>query len=653
MTVPSDTSSVSYDGNGSTQIFSVPFYFLDDTHLVVQTATAGVATTKTLNTDYTVSGAGNEAGGDITMLSAPAVGTKVYIYRQVPLTQLNAYVENTPFPAATQEKALDQLTMAAQQLYLAIQGALRLSAVSTIDGVSGVLPEPAANEALGWNATVNGFQNISIPDAGTGTYVPGFTGAVASRLIADKLRESVSVLDFGADKTGVADSTAAINAAVSAVSAAGGEVFFPRGTYLVTGEIVVSSQSISLVGESKFGCLIKQATANAKILNVTGAYFCLRNLSFIYSGTPVAGATAIYSSSTYGNFADFMIRSAYTGVHVTTGAGQKFRAFEILDYVGSGFEAQAVNDVYVSQFILNAGNNTNGALGGIRLLDKVEAFVCSDGDVLLGVRSLATSASSYTVGNRPAYCAFTNVFFDSDAQGASVANMVESEFVGCWFSGGRTAAGYPGCTIATSEGVRFTNTRFFNCGSAGMSHAADAVRVSYVNCSFESNSVTAGSGTSHGLLLANNAADFNVIGCKASNSLYPGGQQGYGIFVSNGCDRFNIVGNLLTGNATGALLDGSSATAKKRITGNPGFVSRASGSGAIPVGQTITTVSHGLSGTPAIGDITITSSSNLATHGVTNLYVTNITSTQFTVGTNAAVTTSDAPFGWSARLAGG
>lgn len=229
MTVPSATSDVTYDGNGSTQDFSVPFYFLDDTHLVVQTITNGVATTKTLDTDYTVSGAGNEAGGDITMLSAPAVGTNVYIYRQVPLTQLKAYVENTPFPAATQEQALDQLTMAAQQLYLAIQGALRLSAVSTIDGVSGVLPEPVANEALGWNATADGLQNISIPDAGTGTYVPGFTGAVASRLVADKLREFVSVLDFGADDTGVADSTTAFNDAFAVCA----NVYVPPGTYTI------------------------------------------------------------------------------------------------------------------------------------------------------------------------------------------------------------------------------------------------------------------------------------------------------------------------------------------------------------------------------------------------------------------------------------
>jgi len=42
MTVSTTTSKVSYSGNGSTTTFSVPFYFLDQTHLrVVLRSSAG------------------------------------------------------------------------------------------------------------------------------------------------------------------------------------------------------------------------------------------------------------------------------------------------------------------------------------------------------------------------------------------------------------------------------------------------------------------------------------------------------------------------------------------------------------------------------------------------------------------------------------
>ena len=53
------------------------------------------------------------------------------------------------------------------------------------------------------------------------SYTQGGTGSVA-RTVTNKLQESVSVVDFGADPTGVADSTAAIQAAINAVSSGNG-----------------------------------------------------------------------------------------------------------------------------------------------------------------------------------------------------------------------------------------------------------------------------------------------------------------------------------------------------------------------------------------------------------------------------------------------
>src|SRR5882757_6458372 len=45
---------------------------------------------------------------------------------------------------------------------------------------------------------------------------------------------AVSVLSFGADPTGVADSTAAINLAIASVAASGGgTIYYPPGRYLV------------------------------------------------------------------------------------------------------------------------------------------------------------------------------------------------------------------------------------------------------------------------------------------------------------------------------------------------------------------------------------------------------------------------------------
>jgi hypothetical protein len=116
MTVSSDLNRISYAGNGSTTVFPVNYYFLENSHLlVVLRSAAGVETIQTLTTNYTVIGAGNEAGGSVTMLIAPPASTTLVIQRDVPATQETDYLANDPFPAESHERALDKLTMLAQQ----------------------------------------------------------------------------------------------------------------------------------------------------------------------------------------------------------------------------------------------------------------------------------------------------------------------------------------------------------------------------------------------------------------------------------------------------------------------------------------------------------------------------------------------------------
>lgn len=87
----------------------------------------------------------------------------------------------------------------------------------------------------------------AFPTAAQVTYTPSWTGAVA-RTLASRLEDRVSVLDFGADPTGVDDSTAAIQAAIDAVYAAGGgEIWVPAGTYKTSSTIYLKRHT-SLVG---------------------------------------------------------------------------------------------------------------------------------------------------------------------------------------------------------------------------------------------------------------------------------------------------------------------------------------------------------------------------------------------------------------------
>lgn len=83
------------------------------------------------------------------------------------------------------------------------------------------------------------------------TYTPAGTGAVATTVQA-KLRESVSVKDFGADPTGVANATSAFNSAITYCKANNKGLCIPDGTYLLTADGVnFAGQGLAIYGEGK------------------------------------------------------------------------------------------------------------------------------------------------------------------------------------------------------------------------------------------------------------------------------------------------------------------------------------------------------------------------------------------------------------------
>lgn len=263
MTVTTATSRIEYAGDGSTTAFSVPFYFLANGDLKVYQAD----TLKTITTHYTVTGAGNPAGGTVTFVAAPGSSDDVVIYRDPAITQSTDYVENDPFPAESHETALDRLTMIAQRSRDLLTRAVRLPD-SEADAASMTLPEKASRlshvigfDTLGNLTTYTAQAGTSLIDlaASTGSDLIGFiqsgTGAVL-RTAQDKMRESVSVKDFGAvaDGDGVGggtDNSASIQAAIDAVVATGepGVVYIPSGTYCCDTGLVLDLSLCSIEGD--------------------------------------------------------------------------------------------------------------------------------------------------------------------------------------------------------------------------------------------------------------------------------------------------------------------------------------------------------------------------------------------------------------------
>ena len=179
MTVSTTTNRVSYSGDGETKTFTYPFKIFEDSDLtVILRDSAGNETTLQLNVDYTVSGAGNESGGEITLTEAPASGETLVIIRELPLTQEIDYLENDPFPAETHERGLDKLTMITQQLHEQLGRALKLKKSSSLSEIE--LPE-GEGQYLKWNDDGSALELAE--DLGT---TLGYTSSDAKKLIRIK-----------------------------------------------------------------------------------------------------------------------------------------------------------------------------------------------------------------------------------------------------------------------------------------------------------------------------------------------------------------------------------------------------------------------------------------------------------------------------------
>ena len=111
MAIEETARKVTFAGDGATTAFTVPFRFMDNTHLivVVRNDTTEVETTQVITTDYTVSGDGFYKTAVVNMVSAPASGETLLIYRDTTITQPYELFDNEAQTATDVELALDRI----------------------------------------------------------------------------------------------------------------------------------------------------------------------------------------------------------------------------------------------------------------------------------------------------------------------------------------------------------------------------------------------------------------------------------------------------------------------------------------------------------------------------------------------------------------
>ncbi len=254
------TRRVQFTGNTGTGPYAFNFNVLQSSDIVVYKN--NVLLTET--TDYTVSIAANGTG-NITMVVALVLTDILTIIGGRELSRTTDFVTAGDLLASSLNEQLDSNVIMSQQLderfgrTLAVppgdeDAVLNLPLLADRAGklisfaTNGSVTSPATTAAQ-LDAAVSSFINATGNNASSILYDPSGTGAVQTT-VQSKLRQTVSVKDFGAGGDGVSDDTAAIQAAIDAVSVAGGgKLFFPRGNYLMGDNILLKS-NVELIGET-------------------------------------------------------------------------------------------------------------------------------------------------------------------------------------------------------------------------------------------------------------------------------------------------------------------------------------------------------------------------------------------------------------------
>ena len=169
------------------------------------------------------------------------------------ITGINAnlnYVIGEETQTATQSQTLFNLTsvtytVGTNTLAVYVNGSKQINTVNYSESSSSsVLFLSGLNVGDVVNFITSVTLSVGVGASSLIIYTPAGTGAVATTVQA-KLRESISVLDFGADRTGATNSTTAFtNAAAAATPQA---VFVPKGSYAITGTVTGKFYSLGTV----------------------------------------------------------------------------------------------------------------------------------------------------------------------------------------------------------------------------------------------------------------------------------------------------------------------------------------------------------------------------------------------------------------------
>ena len=451
-------------------------------------------------------------------------------------------------------------------------------------------------------------------------------GSNGQRLVADSAQTTgvkwasadvVLAVDYGVTFNGTTDDSTALQAAINAAISANKPLILGPGTAIINAALSIGSP-ITIIGSGREATILKAKNGlNDYIISFTGGTAGVGIVGAHFADFKIDGNSANQTAGG-GIKADGAVQCSFERVHFTSCYDWGLKLGPI---TGGAFGHHS----RVMSCLFDQGGNSPGFGGGAWMTSSDENwFVATDFEFLGG--------SSNPVGTQPV------MLYDQ----AGLQHIIGCNFV----SGSHNCIGI---RVQNALNTKIVASMFD--GTAG-----DSIFLVANKCVVANNLVTgpgdaSSSGTHSGIHLEFNT-HFNVISgnsLETSNTVSGKVRSLIREESTGGAGDNLIEGNSVTWGAFGpsvGLIE--SAGANTIVRNNIGWNTEKVGTATVANGSTTVNVTHGIDGTPALGNISVTPTNSMGS--AAKFWISGATNTQFTINVNADPGVTTATFAWSIRM---
>lgn len=493
----------------------------------------------------------------------------------------------------------DQATASQNGIWVAASGAWTRAAdfngsLDVVQGTTVFVINGTTNGSAYWRLAtalpVVGTSSLTFTrtmDSASALFTQSGTGAVA-RSVQAKLREIVSVKDFGAVGDNVTDDTAAFAAAIAAAN--GKTLYIPAGYYKITSSLSIAGAYFSIEGDGVGSSVLRASGNFAEVLKftATAAEIKLRHFSIVTTSTTTRCVTLVYGAQVI-NFVDVQ----FSGNGAIALVYSQAAGYCTWDQCQWGCDGASTLGLVLDMYNQNTrifGASRFGGIGSGMAIQKSGSGDRVEGTCIENVQFIVTGGYSLSIGDSLLTQVVNCNLDQASTYGITITSSADDVIIkGNWIG---LAAGSTGVCIqytSANGGGHIIEGNSIYGGSTGIGVSASAsLRISSLaiaNNKFGNNTAQA--------LSLDSVGDCRITGNLNNTTPTNGSWITAGTHASKGSYYFD---NNVWHTTTPALFDTASTY---RFGSDRGIVMRNNGVTTTGNGTTTVTVSHGLSRAPS------------------------------------------------------